>query len=157
MEYVTLRLGHFEINYGDAHFRRTDNGNALYNPFVGNYILDAFTTEIGGEVYVRSNGLMAMVGVTGGEIRGQVLRPDDRAPAYLGKLGFDRRSTGPARAADRLRLHDREVDQQHAVRRRPGRLALLLRAREHGGDRGRAVHLGAAQPRASATRSRRSR
>ena len=27
MEYVTVKLGHFEINYGDAHFRRSDNGN----------------------------------------------------------------------------------------------------------------------------------
>jgi len=88
MEYVTLRLGHFEINYGDAHFRRSDNGNAMYNPFVGNYILDSFTTEVGGEVYFRSNGLMAMFGVTGGEIRGQV--KEGTAPAFLGKLGFDR-------------------------------------------------------------------
>lgn len=91
MEYVTLRVGHFEINYGDAHFRRTDNGNAMYNPFVGNYLLDAFTTEIGGEVYLRTpGGLLAMVAVTGGEIQGSVLRPDDRAPSFYGKVGFDR-------------------------------------------------------------------
>ncbi len=90
MQYVTLRLGHFEINYGDAHFRRTDNGNALYNPFVGNTIMDAFTTEVGGEVYLRSNGLIGMVGLTGGEIQGGVTRPDDRAPSIYGKLGFDR-------------------------------------------------------------------
>ena len=51
MKYTTLRVGHFEINYGDAHFRRSDNGNSMYNPFVGNYILDAFTTEIGAEAY----------------------------------------------------------------------------------------------------------
>lgn len=90
MEYLTLRVGHFEINYGDAHFRRTDNGNAIYNPLVGNLIMDSFTTEIGGEVYVRSNGLMAMGAVTGGEIRGSVLRPDERAPSFYGKVGFDR-------------------------------------------------------------------
>lgn len=90
MEYVTVRLGHFEINYGDAHFRRTDNGNAIYNPLVGNYLMDSFTTEIGGELYVRSNGFLAMGGITGGEIQGSVLRPDDRAPSVYGKLGFDR-------------------------------------------------------------------
>lgn len=90
MKYVTLRIGHFEINYGDAHFRRTDGGNAMYNPLVGNYILDAFTTEIGGEVYLRSNGFMLMGGATGGEIRGQVRRPNDRAPSYIAKAGFDR-------------------------------------------------------------------
>lgn len=90
MEYVTLRVGHFEINYGDAHFRRTDNGNAMHNPFVGNLIMDSFTTEVGGEVYVRSNGLMAMGAITNGEIKGAVLDPDTRAPSFYGKLGFDR-------------------------------------------------------------------
>ncbi len=90
MNYVTLRVGHFEINYGDTHFRRTDNGNALYNAFVGNYILDSFTTEIGGEVYVRSNGFLAMGAITGGEIRGSVENPDGRAPSFYGKLGVDR-------------------------------------------------------------------
>lgn len=43
MENITLKVGHMEINYGDAHFRRTDNAHALQNPFVGNYIMDAFT------------------------------------------------------------------------------------------------------------------
>lgn len=90
MDYVTIRAGHFEINYGDAHFRRTDNGNAFYNPFVGNYIMDGFTTEIGGEVYVRANGWLAMAAVTGGEINGSVVRPDDRGPSFIGKLGYDR-------------------------------------------------------------------
>jgi hypothetical protein len=90
MKYLTLRVGHFDINYGDAHFRRSANGNALYNPFVGNYIMDAYTTEIGAEAYVRSNGWLAMAGMTGGEIRGQVTRPDDRSMTYLGKLGYDK-------------------------------------------------------------------
>ena len=90
MEFVTLRMGHFEINYGDAHFRRTDNGNAMYNPFVGNYIMDAFTTEIGAEVYLRNKGVIAMAAVTGGEVRGTVLSPGQRGPAMIGKLGIDR-------------------------------------------------------------------
>jgi hypothetical protein len=93
MKYVTLRIGHFEINYGDAHFRRTDGGNAMYNPLVGNYILDAFTTEIGAEAYVRKSGFLAMGGVTGGEIRGTVRNPEKRAPSYLAKLGFDKQVT----------------------------------------------------------------
>jgi hypothetical protein len=89
-EIATVRVGHMEINYGDAHFRRSDNGNALYNPFVGNYILDAFTTEIGGEVYLKTGSLVAMGAVTGGEVRGTVLTPGQRGPALIGKLGFDR-------------------------------------------------------------------
>ena len=90
MKYLTLKVGHFEINYGDAHFRRSDNGNAMFNPFVGNYLMDAFTTEIGGEVYVRAKGIIAMGSITGGEIRGTVLTPAKRGPTYIGKLGFDR-------------------------------------------------------------------
>ena len=79
MEYVTVKAGHFEINYGDDHFRRTDNGNAMYNPFVGNLLMDAFTTEIGGEVYLRQGPWLAMGGVFGGE--------DFRA-ASLGQQGL---------------------------------------------------------------------
>jgi hypothetical protein len=90
MQFITVRVGHFEINYGDAHFRRSDNGNALYNPFVGNYILDAFTTEIGAEAYLKAKGVIAMAAVTGGEVRGTVLSPGQRGPAFIGKLGIDR-------------------------------------------------------------------
>jgi hypothetical protein len=89
-EIATVRVGHMEINYGDAHFRRSDNGNAMYNPFVGNYILDAFTTEIGGEVYLKTGGVIAMGAITGGEIRGTVLTPGQRGPSLIGKLGVDR-------------------------------------------------------------------
>jgi hypothetical protein len=87
---ATVRIGHMEINYGDAHFRRSDNGNAIYNPFVGNYILDSFTTEVGGEVYLKSNNIIAMGAITGGEIRGTVVNPGQRGPAVIGKLGYDR-------------------------------------------------------------------
>lgn len=94
MKYLTLRVGHFEVNYGDGHFRRTDNGNAMYNPFVGNYILDAFTTEVGGELYFKHpSGVLAMVGSTGGEIRGNVTSPSNRSPSLLAKLGVDRQLT----------------------------------------------------------------
>jgi hypothetical protein len=98
MKYLTLRIGHFEINYGDAHFRRTDGGNAMYNPLVGNYILDAFTTEVGAEAYLRAKGLLGMVGMTGGEVRGTLRNPQLRAPSYLAKLGFDKQLTNDFRA-----------------------------------------------------------
>ncbi|NUO52750.1 MAG: hypothetical protein HOV80_28225, partial [Polyangiaceae bacterium] len=90
MEYATLKVGHFEVNYGDQHFRRSDNGQTIYNPFVGNFVIDAFTTEIGAEAYLRSSGYMAMVGMTGGEIKGQVTAPGQRGPTYLAKLGVDK-------------------------------------------------------------------
>lgn len=92
MEYTTIRAGHMEINYGDAHFRRSDNGNTIRNPFIENYILDAFTTEIGAEVMVRGPfGSFVMGGVTSGENKGNIKDGAvDASPAFLGKLGFDR-------------------------------------------------------------------
>jgi hypothetical protein len=90
MKYVTLRLGHFEINYGDMHFRRTDNGESMFNPLVGNLLMDAFTTEVGGEAYVRAGSWLGMAAITGGEVRGQILKPENRSPALIGKLGYDR-------------------------------------------------------------------
>jgi hypothetical protein len=98
MKYATLKVGHFEVNYGDAHFRRSDNGNTMYNPFVGNYIIDDFTTEIGAEAYLRKSGVIAMVGVTGGEVHGQVTAPGKRGPSYLAKIGVDKQPT------DKLRM-----------------------------------------------------
>jgi len=93
MEYLTIRVGHMEVNYGDAHFRRTDGGNAMYNPFVENYLVDAFTTEIGFDVAFQTSGFIALVGVTNGEIKGNVNAPDPEAkditPAIYGKLGWD--------------------------------------------------------------------
>jgi hypothetical protein len=89
-EYVRIRAGHMQINYGDAQFRRTDNANAMYNPLVGNYIMDAFTTEIGAELYFFKDNFFAMVAASGGEIRGSITDPDQRAPAYYGKIGYDK-------------------------------------------------------------------
>lgn len=68
-----VKIGHFMPNYGDQQFRRTDNGNAMFNPFVGNYILDAFTTEIATEIYAfPMDNVMLMAGMTGGLISGDV-------------------------------------------------------------------------------------
>jgi hypothetical protein len=88
---LTLKIGHMEVNYGDAHFRRSDAGNALYNPFVENNIMDAFATEIGGELYWQKSGFLAMIGLTDGEVQGSVTKKDDRSPSIYGKVGYDNR------------------------------------------------------------------
>ena len=89
MNYTTLKVGHFEVNYGDGHFRRTDNGSAMFNPFVGNYILDAFSTEVGAEAYVHDGWWLAMAGMTNGEVKGATTTPEKRSPAFFGKIGVD--------------------------------------------------------------------
>ncbi|TPV33963.1 hypothetical protein FJ651_07330 [Paucihalobacter ruber] len=90
MKYATLKVGHMENNYGDAHFRRSDNAQALYNPFVGNLIMDAFTTEVGAELYYRRNGFIGMVGFTNGKLNQAVSNPDTGGASFLAKLGYDK-------------------------------------------------------------------
>lgn len=98
MKLATIKVGHMEINYGDAHFRRSDGGHTFYNPFMEGNIMDAFATEIGGEVYLKANGLIGMIGLTNGMIKGNVdsaykTAADDvtkKSPSIYGKLGIDK-------------------------------------------------------------------
>ncbi|MEH6765720.1 MAG: hypothetical protein V7655_14545 [Aequorivita antarctica] len=92
MNYTTIRIGLDEFNYGDAHFRRTDNARAIFNPFVGNYIMDSFSTEAFGEVSVQNSGLIALVGVTNGKLNQNVIKNDnsDNKPSFYAKLGVDK-------------------------------------------------------------------
>jgi hypothetical protein len=91
-KYVTVKVGHFGVNYGDQQFRRSDNGNTIFNPFVGNYIMDAFATEIGGELYIRPiDNVFVMAGMTSGIINGDVKDYGDqkKTPSVLAKIGYD--------------------------------------------------------------------
>ncbi|HEY9000635.1 MAG TPA: hypothetical protein VIM89_04745 [Mucilaginibacter sp.] len=115
MKYVTINIGQNDIDYGDQHFRRTDGGNTIFNPFIENYIMDEFATELGAEVYYHSpSGFFLMGGVTDGELDqtvtagtttvlqgttvATVYNAVDSAthklnkydPAFLGKIGFDK-------------------------------------------------------------------
>jgi len=90
MKHATLKIGHMENNYGDAHFRRSDNSQAIYNPFVGNLIMDAFTTEVGAELYYQNNGFIGMVGFTNGKLNQAVDNPDTGGASFLAKLGYDK-------------------------------------------------------------------
>ncbi|MDP2162445.1 MAG: hypothetical protein Q8K02_18335 [Flavobacterium sp.] len=93
MKYITIKIGHMENNYGDAHFRRSDNAQALYNPFVGNYIMDAFTTEVGAEVYYRRNGWIGMLGATNGKLNQTTNAPGVTSPSVMAKIGYDKQLT----------------------------------------------------------------
>ena len=76
MKSVTIKVGQFDVDYGDQHYRRSDGGNTIYNPFIENYIMDEFATEIGAEVYYHPKcGFIAMGGVTNGELDPTVIAP----------------------------------------------------------------------------------
>ncbi|MDX1592078.1 MAG: hypothetical protein R3283_08945, partial [Balneolaceae bacterium] len=91
MENVRFKVGHMELNYGDTHFRRTDNAGAIHNPFVGNYIMDSFTTEVAGEVYYYSGAFFGMLGVSNGKLNQSTVASEFKTHATIyGKLGYDK-------------------------------------------------------------------
>ena len=47
---VDIKAGQFELNFGDAHYRRSLNAAVQRNPLIGNYVVDPRDTEIGIEV-----------------------------------------------------------------------------------------------------------
>nr|MBC7612882.1 hypothetical protein [Pseudopedobacter sp.] len=98
MSIATIKVGHMEINYGDQHFRRSDGGHTLYNPFVENYIMDEFATEIGGEVYLHLGNVTGMAAISNGMIKGNVAEiaptPQDanihKSPSFYFKGAYDK-------------------------------------------------------------------
>ena len=101
MKSFTIKAGAYEVDYGDQHYRRSDGGNALFNPFTENYIMDEFATEIGAEVYYHPlNGIIVMAGVTNGALNPSVIaatkidsatgKVNKYDPAFHGKLGYDK-------------------------------------------------------------------
>jgi hypothetical protein len=97
MDVARFRFGYDDINYGDTHFRRSDNARAIYNPFVSNYIMDAFTTEPFGEVSVFSNGFLGVAGLSNGRLNQSPVEGDDGVALY-GKLGYDSQINEQVRA-----------------------------------------------------------
>lgn len=98
MKFLTIKAGVMMPNYGDAHFFRSNNAGVINNPFVGNWIMDAYTTNPGLEVMYRNNGFLALVGTNNGRLnygRGNDLGED---LVFNWKLGYD------SRVSDALRL-----------------------------------------------------
>ena len=91
MKHTTITIGMDEFNYGDAHFRRSDNARAIFNPFVGNYLMDGFSTEAFGEITWQYKGFLAVGGATNGKLNQSVVINDasDNQPSFYGKLGYD--------------------------------------------------------------------
>lgn len=106
MKYTTIKMGQMDVNFGDSHFRRSDGGNTILNPFVENYIVDAFATEVGMEFDVNYNGFVGVVGLTNGLLKGNInvtdptyadkKTPNDSLissgknnPSFIAKLGYD--------------------------------------------------------------------
>lgn len=91
MNWVSITVGLDEFNYGDAHFRRSDNARTIFNPFIGNYIMDSFSTEAFGEVTFMKSGFIGVLGLTNGKLNQSVVtNPNtDNAASVYGKIGYD--------------------------------------------------------------------
>jgi hypothetical protein len=104
MKDLRIKVGMMEVDYGDEHFRRTNNGDALKNYFVGNYVMDALTVSPAMEFLWRRNGIIGMLGVSNGALNptlGLYQAPNTPAKtytainqlnelAYYGKFGYDK-------------------------------------------------------------------
>jgi hypothetical protein len=84
-QYVDVKAGHMELNYGDVHWYRSDVGQVQQNPLVGNYVVDPNTLGIGAEVYGEFGPVYAMVGLNNGATTGDFA--DGRGFVYQGKVG----------------------------------------------------------------------
>ena len=92
MKYARFKFGMDDINYGDAHFRRTDGAYSLSNPFVENNIMDSFTTQPNAEGYVFYNNFIGMVGISNGKLNQSVVNNanSDNKPSLYAKVGYDK-------------------------------------------------------------------
>ncbi len=101
MQFTTIKVGQFNVNYGDAHFRRSDGGLTFYNPFMENHIMDEFATEIGAEIDLHLGDFTVVGAITNGQLSPAMQQIDTEDPAYqysngkmnpalIGKLAFDK-------------------------------------------------------------------
>lgn len=92
MNVMTIKAGVDNFSYGDAVYRRTDNANAIYNPFVGNYLMDNNTAEPFFELQFFPGDFIALAGIGTGILNPTVIKTTEDTkypPAFWLKLGWD--------------------------------------------------------------------
>lgn len=66
-DYVDIKAGHFQINWGDNYYHRSDNADVQRNPLIGNFVVDPEIAAVGAEIYSQPNPYFnAMLGLTSG-------------------------------------------------------------------------------------------
>lgn len=101
MNIMTVKAGVDNSSYGDAVFRRSDNAMAIYNPFVGNYLMDNNTVEPFMELQFFPGDFIFIGGIGTGLLNPTVLRSGDNStiddttdyvgvkPSFWLKAGWD--------------------------------------------------------------------
>jgi len=65
-KFVNVKAGHFEIDFGDAHYRRSDNAWVQRNLLIGNYLVDPDVEEIGMEIFGKDTKFNWLFGLSSG-------------------------------------------------------------------------------------------
>lgn len=93
MDNATIKVGVNDINYGDAHFRRTDNADVMSNPFINNMGVEGYLQAGFLELLYRfpSINAFALGGITNGEVNPDDVTAGDGKDAYsfYAKAGWD--------------------------------------------------------------------
>ncbi len=63
---INVKVGGFDIDFGDGNFRRSNNAFVTRNPLIGNPIVDPNVEEIGGEVFSVKGPVWWLVGAGSG-------------------------------------------------------------------------------------------
>lgn len=106
MERATLKIGVDDIDFGDAHFRRSDNAGVFNNPFVMNLAVESYMQAGFLELIYRWPELraFAVAGITNGQVNPDDVKESEGSDAYsyYAKLGYD------SQVSDALRLRATE-------------------------------------------------
>lgn len=93
MDNATIKVGVNDINYGDAHFRRTDNADVMSNPFINNMGVEGYLQAGFLELLYRFPSINSFVlgGITNGEVNPDDVTAGDGKDAYsfYAKAGWD--------------------------------------------------------------------
>lgn len=93
MDKATIKVGVNDINYGDAHFRRTDNADVMSNPFINNMGVEGYLQAGFLELLYRfpSINAFALGGITNGEVNPDDVTAGDGKDTYsfYAKAGWD--------------------------------------------------------------------
>ncbi len=84
MDYINVKVGAFDIDFGDNNYHRSKDAWVQNNPLIGNPLVDPSTEEIGGEVYSVKGPLYWLVGVSNGSTTGHF--DYGAGPAFHGKI-----------------------------------------------------------------------
>jgi len=65
-DYINVKVGGFDIDFGDGNYRRSNNAFVQRNPLITNPLVDPNVEELGGEVYSVQGPIYWLAGAGGG-------------------------------------------------------------------------------------------